>query len=137
MKVVKINVEPKSELTKEVDRLERLSAELLDVNARLVDALRVIINNGGIGPEQMFDDARDAISASSRAVGRVKNKDVTIVAGEPRDCPRCQERITDRNYLLFERDPGVLEMCDPDERDWVDPEYMCITCYDACIEERP
>ena len=35
---------------------------LHEVNAKLLEALKVLVENGGIGSEDMFDDARTAIA---------------------------------------------------------------------------
>jgi hypothetical protein len=35
---------------------------LHEVNAELLEALKVLVENGGIGSEDMFDDARTAIA---------------------------------------------------------------------------
>jgi molybdopterin-biosynthesis enzyme MoeA-like protein len=40
------------------DELRRLH----EVNVELLEALKVLVANGGIGPEDMFDDARAAIA---------------------------------------------------------------------------
>lgn len=39
------------------------------VNQELLKALKVLVDNGGIGPEDMFDDARAAIA---KATGETK-----------------------------------------------------------------
>ena len=41
--------------------LRRLHA----VNQELIEALKVLVENGGIGPEQMFHDARAAIAKAT------------------------------------------------------------------------
>ena len=41
--------------------LRRLHA----VNQELLEALKVLVENGGIGPEQMFHDARAAIAKAT------------------------------------------------------------------------
>ena len=38
---------------------------LHEVNQELLEALKVLVENGGIGPEQMFHDARAAIAKAT------------------------------------------------------------------------
>lgn len=44
-----------------VKRYDQARADLEAENARLREALQVLVDNGGIGPEWMFDDARAAL----------------------------------------------------------------------------
>lgn len=48
----------------DVDRMEisRANARLIAAAPDLLAALKVLVDNGGIGPEQMFRDARAAIA---------------------------------------------------------------------------
>ena len=68
----------KDEALRLADSLERMSlstkwdkqaaAELRrlhKVNQELLEALKVLVENGGIGPEQMFHDARAAIAKAT------------------------------------------------------------------------
>lgn len=41
------------------------NAKLIASAPQLLKALQVLVENGGIGPEQMFHDARDAIAKAT------------------------------------------------------------------------
>lgn len=44
---------------------EAANARLIAAAPELLEALRVLVENGGIGPESMFDDARAAIAKAT------------------------------------------------------------------------
>ena len=57
----------KDHLTKqnaELDELIPMAQKLEAENKRLREALQVLVDNGGIGPEWMFDDARTALKGT-------------------------------------------------------------------------
>jgi hypothetical protein len=54
-------------------RAEKAEAELAAEREKvrvLRDALKVLVENGGIGPESMFDNARDAIDAAMKDISK-------------------------------------------------------------------
>lgn len=125
----------KSELLKNAHRLEEL-------NIRLVSALQPFVDEWGSPSSDftwmMIQDAKDAIymaSASARPAKTASTFVPTHSAAYPyQHCPRCHERITERNYLLFEYDRYSIEM-DRLREDEMVPEYMCVACYNAFIDE--